>query len=120
MRKNKLLFLSSLLIVFMWILVFSSCNNDDEDTGNIYSGYIEYIEQETETMGIKVTGQPENTPADMPHIKDVIHINQKDYENYSFKKDQKITFTIISAKSEIAPALYDYSFWTCKIKIFKK
>lgn len=34
----------------MWILVFSSCNNDDEDTGNIYSGYIEYIDQETETM----------------------------------------------------------------------
>lgn len=103
----------------MGILVFSSCNNDDEDTENIYSGYIEYIDQETETLGIKVTGQPENTQADMPHIKDVIHINKRDYENYSFEKNQKITFSIISAKSEIVPALYDYSFWTCKIKILK-
>lgn len=119
MRRYILFFLSSLLIFFMGIFIFSSCNDDDDDTVNTYSGYVEYIDPETVTLGIKVTEQPESTPTDMPHIKDVIHINKRDYENYSFEKNQKITFSIISAKSEITPALYDYSFWNCKIKILK-
>ena len=119
MRRYILFFLSSLFISFMGIFIFSSCNDDDDDTANIYSGYIEYIDPETVTLGIKVTEQPGSIPTDMPHIKDVIHINKRDYENYSFEKKQKITFSIISAKSEITPALYDFYFWNCKIKILK-
>ena len=49
MKRYKFFFLSSLFISFMGILIFSSCNDDDDATVNPYSGYIEYIDPETDS-----------------------------------------------------------------------
>lgn len=121
LKQTIRMVLWSLTIVLV-VIGLGGCSNDDEYVDeDVYQGYIQSVNEDSDVFIIKVTSSPSDVNIEMPLKGQLLSVSLADFPDMKLKAKQKLSFNIISA--EALNVFWDFSQeyvrWRCKIIIFK-